>query len=315
MKPAETPPLTPIIAAYLAGFIDGDGTITIVNRGKSCKQFRPQIIVYNCNDVVVSFFEKYCGKAKIRLKKTGKCKEHINWRPVYEIIYTNQKAINIINHILPYLNIKKRQARLLLRYNKLDKKYSPVFKRWNPDIAKYIISIKLKLKKECNQLNSRGNKHKIVRRSLYKNEYLKNELFSYLAGFLDADGSFAICGKNFVPKINATNTCDIPIKILYNKYGGSLYIQNKKNRRWLDTNVVDITQRKAFRLIKDVLPFLIVKKQQAKILLAMIKLRNFFGKQGAAKRWNRPLYEKRIKIYNVLKKQCMFLNEKGKKNV
>jgi len=53
---------TPQILSYLAGFVDGDGSITIIARNDGKKTgYRPKLTVYNCNPKMVQIMNTYFG--------------------------------------------------------------------------------------------------------------------------------------------------------------------------------------------------------------------------------------------------------------
>jgi len=102
---------------YLAAFIDGDGSIRLHRIIKKYKNFngiayKPMIIVYNTNKIIIDWMYKiFGGKIRIRNNNTQKNNKICYW---WYVDY--KKAIDIINEILPYLDIKKEQAKLNLEY-------------------------------------------------------------------------------------------------------------------------------------------------------------------------------------------------------
>jgi len=154
-----------IIYAYLAGFIDADGSITIVTANsirktktgdvKQC-QFRVKLSAHNCKIDPINLLKQEFGGGKLRFKKTGKAKEHANWRPCYEWIITNNQAAHALKCMLPYLTIKKEQANLCLELDSLKKKYSASTRRWNKELNSDLNKKFQELKNKINILNKRG---------------------------------------------------------------------------------------------------------------------------------------------------------------
>jgi intein/homing endonuclease len=140
--------------AYLAGFVDADGSISIKSQSKK-RPYLGYITVYNCNKEVIEMFFEEFGGGKSRYKKTGK-NWNKNWRPCWEWQLTAQKAARAIEKIYPYLVIKKRQATLVLELCKIKSENQGPIARWQPERWKKVIDQFAELKKECKQLNLRG---------------------------------------------------------------------------------------------------------------------------------------------------------------
>jgi hypothetical protein len=136
--------------AYLAGFIDADGSIGIVTVAKS-KTYVVQICACNCNRTPIDMLQqRFGGKVRTRDWKNKK------WKINYEWKLTSLKAISVIEKILPYLKIKNEQAQIAIEAQLLKQKYTPCFLRWHQDV-KAIRDEELEtLKLRCKKLNHRG---------------------------------------------------------------------------------------------------------------------------------------------------------------
>ena len=111
-----------LLYAYLAGIVDGEGTLRIV---KSCetKGKNRHNPTYNAGIYVVN-----TDKAIIKLLRdtfTPNCKIWIENRtinnPNHRIVYKwgtwgKNKVLFILTKLYPYLRIKKRQAKLLISF-------------------------------------------------------------------------------------------------------------------------------------------------------------------------------------------------------
>lgn len=155
-----------LIYAYLAGFIDADGSITIVKTRcnyktktgikKSTAQYRVKLSAHNCKIEPIQLLQKEFGGGKLRHKKTGKTKLHDNWRPCYEWIITNIQAATAIKVLLPYLLIKDEQARICIELNDFKRTYSSGKRRWNKEFSEMCEQKFEVWKQRCNVLNKRG---------------------------------------------------------------------------------------------------------------------------------------------------------------
>jgi hypothetical protein len=157
LKPETLPPynykevdMTELDLAYLAGFIDGEGSIGIVVVAKH-KKYVTQIAACNCNPTPIMLLKELFG-GKIRLRNWKNKK----WKPNYEWKLTAKKAAVVIKAILPYLKIKNKQAEIVLRSQQLKGKYTAGMMRWHPELKVARDAELQLLKEECNKLNKRG---------------------------------------------------------------------------------------------------------------------------------------------------------------
>jgi hypothetical protein len=101
--------------AYLAGFIDGDGSIYVRAKPNSSYKYGYQVAPY------IAFFQSSScktfpdmvatiGYGKLRLRKDG----------IYEFTINKQSEIrNFLQKVQPHLILKKRQAKLMLEIMEL----------------------------------------------------------------------------------------------------------------------------------------------------------------------------------------------------
>ena len=106
----------------------------------------------------------------------------------------------------------------------------------------------------------------------------------YLAGFFDGEGTFHI-GKQIKPsngrvypscKVCLSQSGDVGLKLLQdiqNKYGGRLYEHLKPGQHKATKSAYKLYWRKeeAITLIELLLPFLIIKQQEAQAALQYLK--------------------------------------------
>ena len=103
--------LTKLNAAYVAGFLDGDGSIHVRLKPNATYRFRFQVapnIVFYQSQKETKFLEglrDMVGGGYVRLRNDG----------IAEYIIGDTETMrNLIKKIEPYLVLKKRQARLLI---------------------------------------------------------------------------------------------------------------------------------------------------------------------------------------------------------
>lgn len=298
------------IWAYLAGLIDADGSITIVNR--TCKYkgiisqgYRIKIYVYNCNTKIISYLKNLLGG---RFRSNNINKTHSKWRNCLEYSASDKKAVNIIASILPYLIIKKKQALIALQVNDIKNKYNIANKIWHPELKIECDTKMAKLKTQINELNIRGTQKQFETIDITNIPYNIN----YLAGFCDADGSIMIVKSEAQPaiaKITFTNTDKNVINWIKYYLGGSLYIKNQKNNKWNTVYELTFTSRKAYNLSEQLYPYLKIKQQQAKLLIALGKMKKQFSLGNL--RYNSKKVIKHKILQEKIKSKCAALNKRS----
>lgn len=113
-------------AAYFAGFMDGEGTITIV-RSKTPERrtgwkFNALVSVANCDRDVLMWLRTTCGNGWIHTTKKTLQKAH--HRMGYSLRFTPHQMRHLLPQIVLYLHCKKVQAQLLLEFLNLTRRIS-----------------------------------------------------------------------------------------------------------------------------------------------------------------------------------------------
>jgi len=88
--------------AYLAGFVDGEGSITIFRSGK---RYHLRFDIFNTNEDVLRWIQVTFGGCVRRV--TSRCKE--TWKPEFMWYVGQQQASDILSACLPYLKVKRLQ--------------------------------------------------------------------------------------------------------------------------------------------------------------------------------------------------------------
>ena len=97
-------------AAYLAGLIDGEGTITLTRKHKN-ENRQLAITIANTENELLDFCLNTIGVGKITRKRTEK--NHHTASFTYAIY--NRQALSLIEQILPYLrSYKAKRAKIIL---------------------------------------------------------------------------------------------------------------------------------------------------------------------------------------------------------
>jgi len=106
-----TQKLKPEIAAYLAGLIDGEGTVTLSRR--HANEHRQLVIsIANTERAMLEFVLEQIGAGKITGKRTVSAAHTASY--CYSI--SNRQALSLLEQISPYLRThKKLRSALILR--------------------------------------------------------------------------------------------------------------------------------------------------------------------------------------------------------
>ena len=94
---------------YLAGMIDADGSIGTTTTGAT-RNLVGRVIIANTNQEFLYTVKSQFG-GTVTIRKKG-AKE--GWKPFGSIAWTNRQAEIILENVLPFLIIKKKQAELCL---------------------------------------------------------------------------------------------------------------------------------------------------------------------------------------------------------
>jgi excisionase family DNA binding protein len=104
--------------AYLAGIVDGDGSIMIKKvRRKMSPSYRAYLIVGMACESLITFIHEKLGGRIARYKP-----KHPNHRMKFSAELEGVPAESALVKLLPYLKLKQRQARLVLEFRKLQGK-------------------------------------------------------------------------------------------------------------------------------------------------------------------------------------------------
>lgn len=115
-----------IILAYLAGFVDGEGSLMIrknnyrITNPKygDCKnpQYSPRVGVKNtCEEPLVLLKETFGGHLQLNKKIYPSVSGFKSNKPLYVYNAEHNIAYSIVKTLLPYLIVKKKQAETLLK--------------------------------------------------------------------------------------------------------------------------------------------------------------------------------------------------------
>src|SRR5262252_6776146 len=130
---------------------------------------------------------------------------------------------------------------------------------------------------------------------------------AYTAGFLDGEGHVGMTkwGTSWLPVLIITNTDRRVIDWLVERYGGKVYIHDRRNSVHKPRFNWRLVGKHATTLLEQVLPYLILKRQQAELCL------RYYSEGGNFHDGNNRLphteYKRRRQLHAELKE----LNRRG----
>lgn len=131
-----------VVKAYLAGIVDGEGTVTLAKHHEN-ETPMPFVAIANNNLELLKWIKSLIGGNICRKKK--RLAHHNN---SYVLNVRQDRAIRFLNEIKQYLRLKKQQAELIItRYKKVTSRSG----RYTPEM----LARKYALVAEIRRLNQR----------------------------------------------------------------------------------------------------------------------------------------------------------------
>ena len=110
MSLASINSLSPCDAAYLAGIIDGEGTITLTRTHRG-ENRRPVLSISSTEYALLNYVRTTIGAGRI----SGKVRSRPHHSPSFAYVITGRQALAVLSQVAPYLRTYKlERARLLL---------------------------------------------------------------------------------------------------------------------------------------------------------------------------------------------------------
>ena len=104
--------MTPREIGYLAGIIDGEGSIILCRSGAraSSGYIFPLVKIANTNKILIDWLDVKFPKGRVqyRSRMNERCKDVYHWT------VASNNAINLLSMVEPYLLLKRRQAEIAL---------------------------------------------------------------------------------------------------------------------------------------------------------------------------------------------------------
>ena len=137
--------------AYMAGLVDGEGTISVSNsrskvKGRLYENSDTVLQVYNCHLGALGWIRERFGGYIYKVPRASAA-----WKDSYAWKTSHSNACRVLKLILPFLIIKKQQANLLVEFAATRKHYG------SKGVPDDILIFRGELVKELKTLNKRGS--------------------------------------------------------------------------------------------------------------------------------------------------------------
>uniref|UniRef100_A0A6M3LDG9 Putative HNH homing endonuclease n=1 Tax=viral metagenome TaxID=1070528 RepID=A0A6M3LDG9_9ZZZZ len=133
--------------AYLAGFIDGEGTIVIDTHGGT-RTPSLRLIVANTYLPVLQELREIWGGCLYTKKP-----QRENWKAGSALEWATRQALEILKEVQPYLHVKREQCQVAFKFQET---VNPMEHRTR-GIPMEVQAFRLELKEEMQALNKKGN--------------------------------------------------------------------------------------------------------------------------------------------------------------
>lgn len=245
--------------SYLAGYIDGDGCIylgTSLQKPKNILVFEYSLQILSVDIDMLNTFLCYGGFIRKKPKK-ARHKEAYVW--------TLKKCKECISNVYPYLIDKKSQAKYFFKL--MDSIASTNYQKVPENIINYRRS--LISKNRIEKMSQFVTKEKIDSiKNIKPSIKPTKEDFAYLAGFIEAEGTFRV--KHWKPKNRPNEIYNISLEIgntrflvfpwLMDRFGGNItYVPAKEKRRAVA--IWSIQSESLNLIIENIYPFLRTRKK------------------------------------------------------
>lgn len=254
--------------AYCAGYFDAEGCIQIMRgKNRNGKCYFGMLISFTNSDIrSLNFILSILNSGHIRLCRKGTLKR----KQMFRLQLNSEDANIALLAMLPYLICKRERALIAIKFQELCSQ------------KKFSIKDREQFKAKISSLNDGTVKQKSAALKVLQGEDSKvyeidesliplpkllanDEMSVYLAGYVDGEGCIRIWRdrehRRFLLRFTIASGDLKPIQAISSMVGGKISLINKTNLKTIYR--LDLRSSKAVDVIYSLLPFLIIKREQA----------------------------------------------------
>lgn len=269
---------------YLAGFIDGEGSLSLsrIPRGQVSHEYCVRVTIANTNKAILMEVQRDWGGT---IHSMGEPRRP-EWKPGFVLVWTNAAAARLLDRVGPHLWLKSQHVVVLLEFvehlrscprrrDKLGRLLS--FSRQEVAIRETFF---MRLKR-LNRKGVAGPAQRRYQKLDYAQIRRKEGGMSprYLAGFMDGEGSLMITRSRsrksgnvqYRARLCVTNTDRGILEQICRGYGGTIHESGRARSNWKPGYQLVWTDGLIANLLSLVGPHLRIKRQQAAVQLEFIR--------------------------------------------
>ena len=251
--------------AFLAGLIDGDGSITIRN----CDGYQLTTCVYSTSKNLMHWLVEVFGSHYRKMPTEGNRKQKYCW-------YTYNK--DIVSNLVPHIKLKKKQAETAVLFNSLGGDTNP--------FAREELMLDIQ---SANQSYVPANKQEVDDARSSPVEPTKLD-FAYLAGLFDAEGSFGIQKRNkngngsYTSYARISNTDNRVFLWIVPRFGGRFSVTDRREDKdegtWTLSGAAGLKGRKdREEKLLALVPYLVIKRERAVLFMEWVRNNHSMNKE------------------------------------
>ena len=110
--------ITDVEAAYLAGFLDGDGSLGLAWNGRrQSAHIIAKVSFYNSNQQAINYIANLIDKQPYTVRYRPRTDNRwYHTKPMLTIGLSGRRALDVIERLYPYLIVKRPQADIVLEF-------------------------------------------------------------------------------------------------------------------------------------------------------------------------------------------------------
>jgi len=232
-----------------------------------------RLSVYNTNREILDEIQRIWGGTLSVVEQRKP-----NWKQSYALIWTNASAARLLEQLAPFLRIKSRQVDTCLRFQEHIRRCKRQ-RTSGGQLASLSLDERMIRERYYRRLKELNTRDPAVRRQTGDSAppWIRQQdpPAEYLAGFMDAEGSFMIVkskasrsrGTQVRARISAASTDLAVIEDIRRAYGGIMVNQARRKSKWNPSHQLVWTSGQIGPLLRSIRPHLRIKGKQADLLI------------------------------------------------
>lgn len=261
--------------AYLAGYIDGDGSIycrVYIQKPKLIKVYESSLQICSVDQAICYFFKnEFSGAVHKRPEKRADRRDSWLW------YIKGSQCLQVLNDIGEFLILKKKSSYFCMQLTQEVINTSCYRNKKVPEESHQKRKDFINQIKEEIHMNDRVNEENFGSlKELKKSIEPSRADLAYIAGLIDAEGCFRIKGwqpkrkgrnESFVISLEIGNTKFPIFPWLIERFGGSVIYRKPTSQRHNPMIIWSLSSDALYQFSKNVYPFLRVKKERCEKLI------------------------------------------------